>query len=320
MLHYAVALYHFLAWDLKWNVLTAISCISQRSNPLWIAESLLQCQLLLLHAAPAAVKFSCFTSCLLSTSLCWSPLLEWFWHFHCSLGNRRCDAAHQQKPAGAGATPDVAETVCSADPKCAGLYDEGCNGWCLDCDSGVWVPTLQLQSLQKANARWKGWKGWKGQSDIRLLVFGERFCSKSWLVPTPSVNKFLHSAYLETKNITGQTGCRLRVPDEVSSLAFQKGFQSIQCQFRGNLVTRGIQRSHDCLPNASPALRLTICLVLSFRWKSCRLPVESRSKLTRWIGRHFIVQWGTKWLILQRSAFLCAYLCWVLFQRQFYYI
>lgn len=193
MLHYAVALYHFLAWDLKWNVLTAISCISQRSNPLWIAESLLQCQLLLLHAAPAAVKFSCFTSCLLSTSLCWSPLLEWFWHFHCSLGNRRCDAAHQQKPAGAGATPDVAETVCSADPKCAGLYDEGCNGWCLDCDSGVWVPTLQLQSLQKANARWKGWKGWKGQSDIRLLVFGERFCSKSWLVPTPSVNKFLHS-------------------------------------------------------------------------------------------------------------------------------
>lgn len=96
--------------------------------------------------------------------LCWSPLLEWFWHFHCSLGNRRCDAAHQQKPAGAGATPDVAETVCSADPKCAGLYDEGCNGWCLDCDSGVWVPTLQLQSLQnpKSKCKVKGMKGMKG--------------------------------------------------------------------------------------------------------------------------------------------------------------
>ncbi len=46
--------------------------------------------------------------------------------------NCRCDLPHQRQPNGAGETPEVAEAACSADANCAGLYDEGCNGWCLE--------------------------------------------------------------------------------------------------------------------------------------------------------------------------------------------
>eukprot|EP00435_Cladocopium_sp_Y103_P050153 s209_g15.t1 len=41
----------------------------------------------------------------------------------------RCDMEHQQTRDGAGQTPDEAESACSADQNCRGLYDKGCNGW-----------------------------------------------------------------------------------------------------------------------------------------------------------------------------------------------
>lgn len=42
---------------------------------------------------------------------------------------RRCDLEHQQTLDGAGQTPDEAESTCSTDRDCGGLYDKGCNGW-----------------------------------------------------------------------------------------------------------------------------------------------------------------------------------------------
>ena len=44
----------------------------------------------------------------------------------CRQNGVRCDLEHQQP--GASETPDAAESLCSADRNCGGLYDKGCNG------------------------------------------------------------------------------------------------------------------------------------------------------------------------------------------------
>jgi len=46
----------------------------------------------------------------------------------------RCDSEHQTSD---GQTPDAAESACSSDHNCGGLYDKGCNGWLTMCTLGL---------------------------------------------------------------------------------------------------------------------------------------------------------------------------------------
>ncbi|CAE7739327.1 Sspo [Symbiodinium sp. CCMP2592] len=55
------------------------------------------------------------------------------WGYQKKMGVR-CDPKHQRSANNAG-TPQEAEAVCSADPTCGGLYDQGCDNWVTLCDA-----------------------------------------------------------------------------------------------------------------------------------------------------------------------------------------